>query len=69
VVQVRYDDGVAIHIDPEPCVIAREGERILTHRAAEAIAWIAALRRLGLESGPQASFLQQAYDFAGGLAE
>jgi hypothetical protein len=24
-VQVRYDEGVAIHIGPEPCVGAREG--------------------------------------------
>jgi len=24
-VQVRYDEGVAIHIGPEPCVVAREG--------------------------------------------
>ena len=23
--QVRYDEGVAIHIGPEPCVVAREG--------------------------------------------
>jgi hypothetical protein len=25
VVQVHYDEGVAIRIDPEPCVVAREG--------------------------------------------
>jgi len=25
-VQVRYDEGVAIHIDPEPCGVAREGD-------------------------------------------
>jgi hypothetical protein len=24
-VQVRYDEGVAIHIGPEPCGVAREG--------------------------------------------
>jgi hypothetical protein len=24
-VQVRHDEGVAIHIGPEPCVVAREG--------------------------------------------
>jgi hypothetical protein len=24
-VQVRYDEGVAIHIDPEPCAVACEG--------------------------------------------
>ena len=24
--QVHYDEGVAIHIDPEPCVAAREGD-------------------------------------------
>jgi hypothetical protein len=24
-VQVRYDEGVANHIGPEPCVVAREG--------------------------------------------
>jgi hypothetical protein len=24
-VQVRHDEGVAIHIGPEPCVIARKG--------------------------------------------
>jgi hypothetical protein len=24
-VQVRYDEGVAIHIDLEPCAVAREG--------------------------------------------
>ena len=23
--QVRYDEGVAIHIGPEPCVVVREG--------------------------------------------
>ena len=23
--QVRYDEGVATHIGPEPCVVAREG--------------------------------------------
>ena len=23
--QVHYDEGVAIHIDPEPCVVARKG--------------------------------------------
>ena len=23
--EVRYDEGVAIHIGPEPCVVAREG--------------------------------------------
>ena len=23
--QVRRDDGVAIHIGPEPCAVAREG--------------------------------------------
>ena len=23
--QVRYDEGIANHIDPEPCVVAREG--------------------------------------------
>jgi hypothetical protein len=25
VVQVHYDEGVATHIGPEPCVYAREG--------------------------------------------
>jgi hypothetical protein len=25
-VQVHYDEGVATHIDPEPCVFTREGE-------------------------------------------
>jgi hypothetical protein len=25
-VQVRYDEGVAIHIGPKPCAIARKGE-------------------------------------------
>jgi hypothetical protein len=25
-VQVRYDEGVAIHIDPEPCAVACEGD-------------------------------------------
>jgi hypothetical protein len=25
VVQVHYDEGVAIRVDPEPCVVAREG--------------------------------------------
>jgi hypothetical protein len=24
-VQVRYDEGVATHVDPEPCIVAREG--------------------------------------------
>jgi hypothetical protein len=24
-VQVRYDEGIANHIDPEPCVVIREG--------------------------------------------
>jgi hypothetical protein len=24
-VQVRYDEGVAIHIGPKPCAVAREG--------------------------------------------
>jgi hypothetical protein len=24
-VQVHYDEGVAIHISPEPCAVAREG--------------------------------------------
>ena len=24
--QVHYDEGVAIHIGPEPCVVAREGK-------------------------------------------
>ena len=24
--QVRYDEGVAIHIDPEPCAVACEGD-------------------------------------------
>ena len=24
--QVRYDEGVAIHIDPEPCGVTREGD-------------------------------------------
>ena len=23
--KVRYDEGVASHIDPEPCIVAREG--------------------------------------------
>jgi len=25
-VQVRYDEGVAIHIDPEPCGVTRESD-------------------------------------------
>jgi hypothetical protein len=25
-VKVRYDEGIAIHIGPEPCVVVREGE-------------------------------------------
>jgi len=25
-VQVRHDEGVAIHIDPEPCAVVRKGD-------------------------------------------
>jgi len=25
-VRVRHDEGLAIHVDPKPCIVAREGE-------------------------------------------